>query len=366
MSRDIMNGQKPASILIVDDVAANLQVLTEMLEDRGYLTRPVTSGKMALLAAQNDPPDLVLLDITMPGMDGYEVCARMKADEKLKDIPVIFISALHETPDKVKGFGVGAADYVTKPFQFEEVRARVATHLKLHALQTAIEAHNHRLSDLVQAQVREISESQMATIFAMAKLAESRDSGVGRHLERVQTLCKLLTVRLAEGPRDAATITPAYVDNIFHGAPLHDIGKVAIPDSILLKDSRLTPQEFEVMKTHTSVGAATLEAVRQRYSGNAFLSMGIAIARSHHETWNGTGYPDGLRGEAIPLAARIMAIADVYDALRSNRCYKPALPHDESCREILAAGGAHFDPVAVASFRELQQEFDGTWRDMER
>jgi putative two-component system response regulator len=320
---------------------------------------------MALRAAEKDPPDLVLLDITMPGMDGYEVCARLKANEKLKDIPVIFISALHEILDKVKGFRVGGLDYVTKPFQFEEVHARVATHLKLHALQKAMEAHNHRLSDLVQAQVREISESQMATIFAMAKLAESRDSGTGRHLERVQTLCRLLAVRLAEGPRDAATITPAYADNIFHAAPLHDIGKVAIPDSILLKESRLTPQEFEVMKTHTSVGAATLEAVRQRYRGNAFLSMGIAIARSHHETWNGLGYPDGLRGEAIPLAARIMAIADVYDALRSNRCYKAALPHDESCRQVLAAGGTHFDPVVVASFQELQRGFDKAWRDME-
>src|SRR5664280_724118 len=186
MNGDVTIGQKPASILIVDDVAANLQVLTKMLDDQGYLTRPVTSGKMALLAAQNDPPDLVLLDITMPGMDGYEVCASMKANEKLRDIPVIFISALHETLDKVKGFSVGGLDYVTKPFQFEEVHARVATHLKLHALQTAIEAYNHRLSDLVQAQVREISESQMATIFAMAKLAESRDNDTGRHLERVQ------------------------------------------------------------------------------------------------------------------------------------------------------------------------------------
>jgi putative two-component system response regulator len=320
---------------------------------------------MALRAAEKDPPDLVLLDITMPEMDGYEACARLKADEKLKDIPVIFISALHETLDKVKGFRVGGLDYVTKPFQFEEVHARVATHLKLHALQCAMETHNRRLSDLVQAQVREISESQMATIFAMAKLAESRDSGTGRHLERVQTLCRLLAVSLAESPRDAATITPAYVDNIFHGAPLHDIGKVAIPDSILLKESRLTPQEFAGMQLHTSVGAATLEAVWQRYSGNAFLSMGIAIARSHHETWNGTGYPDGLRGEAIPLAARIMAIADVYDALRSNRCYKAALPHDESCRQILAAGGTHFDPVVVASFQGLLQEFDNAWRDME-
>jgi putative two-component system response regulator len=362
---DVAIGQKPASILIVDDTPANLQVLTGMLDDRGYLTRPVTSGRMALLAARKDPPDLVLLDITMPEMDGYEVCARLKADETLKDIPVIFISALHETLDKVKGFGVGGVDYVTKPFQFEEVHARVATHLKLHALQRAMESLNRRLSALVQAQVREISESQMATIFAMAKLAESRDSGTGRHLERVQILCKLLAVGLAESPREAATITPAYVENIFHAAPLHDIGKVAIPDSILLKESRLTPEEFEVMKTHTSVGAATLGAVWQRYCGNAFLSMGIAIARSHHETWNGTGYPDGLSGEAIPLAARIMAIADVYDALRSNRCYKAALPHDESCRQILAAGGTHFDPVVVACFRELQQAFGKAWRDME-
>jgi putative two-component system response regulator len=310
-----------------------------------------------LQAAENDPPDLILLDIMMPGMDGYEVCRRLKANEKLKDIPVIFLSALDDTEDKVKAFAAGCVDYVTRPFQFEEVKARVEVQIRLRQLQTELQTSNRRLQDLVGEQVREISASQMATIFALAKLAEARDDDTGRHLERVQTWCKLLAAKTGEQPAHRAEADAVFVENIVHASPLHDIGKVGIRDAVLLKPGKLTSEEFEEMKTHTTLGAQTLEAVKDQYPKNAFIRMGIEIARSHHEKWDGKGYPEGLSGTAIPLSARIMALADVYDALRANRCYRPAMSHEKSREIILQGCGTHFDPDVVEAFRGLETTF---------
>ena len=351
-------------ILIVDDTAANLQLLSGMLKGQGYRTRLAMSGTAALRAAESQPPDLILLDIMMPEMDGYEVCRRLKADERLRGVPVIFLSALGETEDKVDAFAVGAADYVTKPFQIDEVKARVDAHLGLHACQVQIERNNRELQTLVQEQVREIAESQMATIFALAKLAESRDDSTGKHLEHVQVLCGLLAETMRAQPANSETIDDVFVDNIIHASPLHDIGKVAIHDEILLKPGKLTVEEFEIMKTHTVLGAATLEAVKQEYPHNTFIDMGIQIARSHHERWNGTGYPDGLAGRAIPLCARIMTVVDVYDALRSPRCYKEPVAHKESCGIIIDGSGSQFDPDAVEAFRARQEAFKSVWHEV--
>ena len=345
------------NILVVDDVPANLTLLTGMLKEKGHRVRPVPSGKLALKAVEHEPPDLILLDINMPEMDGFEVCRRLKQDRRFRDIPIIFISALTETLDKVKAFGIGGIDYVTKPFQFEEVEARVETHLKLHRYQ----AH---LEDLVEEQVKEISDSQISTIFALSKLSESRDKETGKHLERVKIYCKMLAEKLSREKPYNSVIDAAFIHNIFNASPLHDIGKVASPDHILLKSGKLSPEEFDIMRKHSLVGATTMEAVRDMYRKNAFINMGISIARSHHERWNGTGYPDGLKGEEIPLAARIMAIADVYDALRSNRCYKGSFPRDRS-REIIESGsGTKFDPVLVKAFLALEGEFDRVGREM--
>jgi putative two-component system response regulator len=345
------------SILIVDDAPENLHVLVRILTAQGYQPRAVRNGKLAIQAAENDPPDLILLDIMMPDMNGFDVCRRLKANDKLKDIPIIFLSALNETEDKVKAFAAGAVDYVTKPFQFDEVKARVDVQMKLRRLQTELEKHNRHLEDLVRDQVKEISASQMATIFALAKLAEARDDDTGRHLERVQTWCRLLAIRCGEQPAHRAETDAVFTENIVHASPLHDIGKVGIRDAVLLKPGKLTPEEFEEMKAHTTLGARTLEAVQGNYPNNAFIRMGIEIARWHHEKWNGKGYPDGLSGTAIPLSARIMALADVYDALRSNRCYSPAMSHEKS-REIIFEGcGSHFDPDVVEAFRGLETAF---------
>jgi len=345
-----------ADILLVDDVSANLKILEDMLRADGHRTRSARTGEAALRAAESQPPDLVLLDVMMPEMDGYEVCRRLKANPDLASVPVIFLSALGEIEDKIEAFASGGVDYVTKPFQLDEVRARVTTHLRLHQLQVEVEEYSRGLESLVTEQVKEIADSQMATIFAMARLAESRDGEIGSHLERVRTFCMLLATHLAA--RDTHTgIDRVYIRHLVHASPLHDIGKVAVSDSILLKPGKLTAEEFEIMKTHTIAGAETLEAVQGQYPGNSFISMGAEIARSHHEKWDGTGYPDGLSESDIPLCARIMAVVDVYDALRSKRVYKSPIAHEESCSIIFEGRGSHFDPSVVDVFSELEDEF---------
>jgi len=356
MTTSLSYPDKP-SILVVDDTPANLQLLASMLKERGYKTRPVPSGMLALQAALSEPPDLILLDINMPEMNGFEVCQSLKADEKLKDIPVIFISALNEVLDKVRAFAVGGVDYITKPFQFDEVQARVNTHLKLWHLQQELEKHNRQLGKLVQAQVKKISDTQMAMIFALAKLAESRDDDSGMHLERVQAFCKKLAEGLAKVPRFGRQVDAKFIENIYYASPLHDIGKVAIPDRIVLKPGKLTPEEFEVMKTHAALGADKLVAVQRQFPGNALLDMGIAIAKFHHEKWNGDGYPLGLAGEAIPLSARIMAVVDVYETLRAKRCYKDAFSHEQSVGIIVSSSETHFDPEIVKVFVDLKEDF---------
>ena len=358
MSSNIVIFPQIPQILIVDDVPENLQLLSGMLTSKGYKVRPVLSGKLALKLAHSNPPDLILLDITMPEMNGYEVCAQLKACRELKDIPVIFISGLAETEDKVKAFEAGGVDYVTKPFKIQEVLARVDSHLRLRFLQKELEHYNTHLHEMVQAQVKEISESQMATIFALAKLAESRDDETRRHLERVRQNCCLLAAWMHGNSPCKEQISEQFIENILCTSPLHDIGKVGIPDAILLKPGKLTAEEFEVVKRHTVIGAETLEAARQMYPKNNFIHMGIEITRQHHEKWDGSGYPDGRSGEQISLSARIMAVADVYDALRTKRVYKPAYSQEETCRILFEGSGKHFDPMVIEAFRHLQERFD--------
>ena len=345
------------TIMVVDDIPANLKLLQITLQAKGYQVLTFPNGKMALNAAAKNLPDLILLDINMPEMDGFEVCERLKADEALKEIPVLFISALSETADKVKAFSVGGVDYVTKPFQFDEVYARVETHLHLRRLQLELKRHNLHLEELVKEKVQEISASQLATIHAVTKLAESRDGDTGHHIERTQTFSLVLAEKMRENPRYSVSINDFFVENIYNASPLHDIGKVGISDNILLKPGKLTPEEFEVMKTHAMIGANTLIAARHKYPKNAFINMGIAIARSHHEKWDGSGYPDGLMGEDIPLSARIMAVSDVYDALRAKRPYKTAFTHEKSCEIIMEGAGQHFDPAVIHAFTALDAEF---------
>lgn len=343
-------------IMAVDDTSANLKLLNDLLTARGYRVQAFPGAEMALKAARHNPPHLFLLDVNMPGMNGYELCLVLKNDPRLQDIPVIFISALDEVLDKVKAFKMGAVDYVNKPFQIDELLARVETHMRLHLVQQELEEVNQQLAMRVQEQVKEIAESQMATIMALANLAESRDDDTGTHLLRVQAIAFRLAARLAEEPVYADIISKEFENNLYYASALHDIGKVGIADSILLKPGKLTVEEFEIMKSHTLIGARTLESVLERYKRNSFVAMGIEVARFHHERWDGRGYPDGLRGEEIPLSARIMALVDVYDALRSDRCYKKAMSQEEA-REIIVAGrGSQFAPDIVDAFLEIEGE----------
>jgi putative two-component system response regulator len=345
------------SVLIVDDAPENLRILVAVLKSAGFEPRPVTSGELAIETALFDPPDLVLLDVNMPGMTGWDVCRSFKNDERLRDIPIIFISGLQGTDDKVEAFNVGGVDYVSKPFHEQEVLARVRTHLNLRKLQRELASQNVQLEQRIADQVKVLTATQRSTIFALAKLAEIRDDDTGKHIVRVQTFSLMLAKQMREMGYYVEQLTNEFIDNIYQTAALHDIGKVGIPDVILLKPAKLTVEEFEVMKTHCAIGADTLIEVLKQHPGNQFIRMGVEVARSHHEKWNGSGYPDGFRGEITPLAARIVALADFYDALTSKRCYHAAVSHEDTRNLIIEGNGIHFDPSVECAFMAVDDQF---------
>jgi putative two-component system response regulator len=343
-----------SSILVVDDTPENLHLLTSILKRGGLVPRPVLSGKLAIEAAAFDPPDLILLDISMPDMSGLDVCKWLKQDERLRNIPVIFISGSQGIQDKIEAFHVGGVDYVSKPFQAQEVLARLKTHLRLSQLQTQLISDNLHLEKRIAEKVKEVTASQLATIFALARLAETRDDETGQHIERVQIFSRVLAEKMQEMRMYPTQLTSAFIEHLQQTASLHDIGKVGVQDAILLKPGKLTSTEFAVMKTHCILGSNTLTAVLKRFPDNQFLRMGVAVARSHHEKWDGSGYPDGLKGEEIPLAARIVALADFYDAMTSRRCYRPEFSHKDTCSIIRESSGTHFPPDLVTSFMKVE------------
>ncbi len=349
-------------VLMVDDNPTNLQVLQATLEGRGYRLLAARDGASALAVTTKAEPDLILLDIMMPEMDGYEVCRRLKADPATFEIPIIFLSALTQTEDKVKGLELGAVDYITKPFQPEEVIARVNTHLTLRCLQQQLSVANAELTELnenlekkVEERSQELLRSRDSIIFAMAKLTEARDDDTGKHLERI---CKYTEVLARELAKTDPSITERWIKVVVKTAALHDIGKVGIPDGILLKKGRLTAQEREIMETHPAIGGDTLLELREEMGGGGpFLSRAIEITLGHHEKWDGSGYPFGIKGEAIALSARLVAVADVYDALVSARVYKPGMTHEDAGRIIREGAGKHFDPRVVEAFWAQQDDF---------
>jgi putative two-component system response regulator len=353
------------AVMVVDDDPESLQLMEKALGRGGYEVRSFSGGRIALAAAVERPPDLILLDIKMPEMNGYEVCERLKLSARLAQIPVIFVSGLCSTEEKLQGFRLGGVDYVSKPFQSEEVQARVESHLEQRRFQRQVEADNCRLHDLVEAQLTRVADAQFEAVFAIAKVADARDDITGRHQNRVQNFCKLLAVGLGEQPKYQEVVNYEWINNIFHASPLHDIGKVSIPDRILLKPGPLDFEEFEIMKTHTTLGSKILSAVHERYPDNPFIGMGIEVARSHHERWDGAGYPDGLGGVEIPLCARILAVADCYDTLRSRRCYKSPVSHDDTYAIIMSESGRHFEPQITVTFRALQGTFQDVWSKLE-
>ena len=346
------------TILIVDDTPDNITLLSALLKDH-YRIKVATNGERALkIAAATPLPDLILLDIMMPGMDGYEVCQRLKADPRTADIPVIFLTAKVQVEDEEKGLKLGAVDYITKPISPPIVLARVETHLTLKNARQFLKDRNAFLEAEVRRRTQEVAAIQDVTILAMASLAETRDNETGNHIRRTQHYIRALARKLQTHPRFAHFLNEETIELLFKSAPLHDIGKVGIPDRILLKPGDFTPEEFEIMKTHAAMGRdAILAAEKYLNAPNSFLRFAREIAYSHQERWDGAGYPDGLAGDDIPLSARLMAVADVYDALISQRVYKAGMPHEQAAAMILEGRGTHFDPDVVDAFLDIADEF---------
>lgn len=361
------------TVLIVEDSPIIRRLIRDQVKKLGYEAREAENGAEALVSMQESLPDCVILDLMMPVMSGPELLDKMQESEELKNVPVIVVTALSDMDKIVYCIEKGAADYMQKPFRAQVLRARLASCIerkKLHdremELQRQLSDHNALLEERVTRQVKQITAAQLSTIFAMCKLAESRDEDTGEHIERTREICYLLAKRLQEKPNPAEPPPPAdLAENIRTAAPLHDIGKVAVSDLILQKPGKLTPEEFETMKTHTSAGHSLLADVDNLHPGNNFIHMGKEIALYHHEKWNGKGYPTGMVEYEIPVSARIMALADVYDALTHQRCYKPAMSHEEAMQIILEGRGSHFDPYLTDLFVELENDIIQVSRELD-
>lgn len=342
----------PTSILlIVDDSAENLYVLSGLLRPY-YRVLAATSGEAALRVAARQPrPDLILLDVMMPGMDGYEVLSQLRASADTQQIPVIFLTSLSDPGDEEYGLRLGAADYIAKPIKPSLLLARVRTQLEAKQARDWLLDQKATLESEVVRRMAENNLTQQVSIRALAHLAETRDPETGNHILRTQGYVQQLADILRPYPRFADTLTKSYIDLLVRSAPLHDIGKVGIPDHILLKPGRLTESEMTIMRTHARLGSdAISQAERDIEMPLAFLVTAKEIAHWHHEKWDGSGYPDGLAGDLIPLSARLMAVADVFDALISVRVYKPAIAYPEA-RSIMETGrGTHFDPDVIDAF----------------
>jgi len=320
---------KPTT-LIVDDVPENIDVLNSILKD-DYQVKVALNGERTLKIANSDsPPDLILLDIMMPGMDGYEVCRQLKSNLSTRKIPVVFVTAKGEVEDETKGFGLGAIDYITKPVSPPIVKARVETHLALFD-------QNRELERKVQDRTAELNETRLQIIQRLGRAAEFKDNETGLHIIRMSYYTHLIA--------QSAGLSEDHVDILFNAAPMHDVGKIGIPDKILLKPGKLDADEWEIMKQHTTIGAEIIGN-----HGSELLQLARLIALTHHEKWNGQGYPEGISGEDIPIEGRIVAIADVFDALTNERPYKSAWSIEDACDLIDNEARKHFDPKLTKAF----------------
>lgn len=346
------------TVLIVDDVSQNISLIVEILRN-DYNLLVANHGQRALdIIASGKLPDIILLDIMMPQMDGFQVLEHLKASPVSAAIPVIFVTAKSEVSDETQGLYLGAVDYITKPINPDLLLARVGTHLRLRRAERALRNRAIQLEEEVQQRSGEIRIFQDVAVRAMASLAETRDNETGNHIIRTQNYVRMLAEKLSSHPKFAEFLDDDFIKKLFVSAPLHDIGKVGIPDNILLKPGKLTKEEFEVMKTHTTIGYDSI--VRAELSAGVdmdFLDCAKDIALYHQEKWDGSGYPHGLAGDKIPLSARLMAIADVYDALISKRVYKEAFSHGEALDIMRQGRGSHFDPDMFDQFLLIEQDF---------
>ena len=344
------------NILIIDDVSSNLMALTDIVRDAGFTVRPVANVRHAMMAVEAGLPDLILLDVTMPHMNGFEYCRILKKDIKTRDIPVIFISALNSPEDRIKGFECGGSDYVSKPVEKTEVLLRIDMHLRMYRLRQELSNSNKKLHTIVARQLRQIEDERRNMVLALATLTESKDYETGSHLDNISANSRLIAMGLSFTRKYEKLITTDFINMIEAASKLHDIGKIAISDRILQKEGHLNERERQIMMTHTTAGIDALKKIYSDNMENGFIRMAMDIAHYHHEKWNGKGYPSGLKGTQIPLAARIMAVVDAYDALVSERCYKPAFSHVGAVHIIKAEAGISFDPDVVDIFCRLEKQ----------
>lgn len=350
--------RKAPWVLVVDDSPDNQLILEELLKPL-YRVSVAGNGEEALaLVGADVKPDIILLDVMMPGMTGFDVCRLLKSRADTRDIPIIFLTTLDATEDETRGIVLGAADYINKPINPPVVLVRVANQLRLKAAADFLRDKNAFLEAEVARRTAEVNAVQEVTVHALASLAETRDNETGNHIRRTQNYVKALAEHLKDHPRFAAALDEGSRRLLYQSAPLHDIGKVGIPDAVLLKPGRLTPDEYEVVKTHTTLGRDAIQRAEDQLGMDVpFLRFAKEMAYSHQERWNGSGYPEGKAGEDIPVSARLMAVADVYDALISPRVYKKGMSHEQAATHIIERRGVDFDPDVVDAFVALQDAF---------
>jgi putative two-component system response regulator len=343
-----MDNLKPARILVVDDDEHNVKLLATLLEADGYATLIARNGQDALVAASAEAPDLILLDVMMPDMDGFETVAHLKANPTTQAVPVIMLTSLDDRDSKQRALESGAEEFLTKPFDRADLRVRVRNLLRLKEYSDFLANHNRLLEEEVKERTVQLEDAYRDTVFTLVRAAEFKDKETGHHVRRISHYCLALA--------EARGMNQAFCDAIYHSSPMHDVGKIGIPDHILLKPGPHSPEEWAVMKTHAALGANILALGNSPYA-----RMGAVIALNHHERWDGSGYPNGLKGEEIPLAARLMQICDIYDALRSKRPYKDAIDHARAINIITHGDGRtqpeHFDPSVVAVFLLCAKRF---------
>jgi len=346
------------TVWVVDVSHDSLALIQQALAGH-YLVTVAQSGANGLeIASAETPPDLILLGVSRPEMNGHEVCRQLKTNAATSPIPVIVLVEKPQADEDKAPVDMGAQDYITQPVYPAAVLARVRTQLRLAAVEAALRQQNLAANDELARRTRDATATQDAVMLAMASLAETRDSDTGNHLRRTQRYVKALAWKLSTHPRFAPVLSLKVIGLLYKAAPLHDIGKVGIPDRILLKPGKLTPEEFEIMKTHTTLGRdALLHAEQELGVEVEFLSLAKEITYSHQEKWDGSGYPQGLAGDQIPVSARLMALADVYDALISRRVYKEPMSHEQAAQIIEQTRAKHFDPDVVDAFLALQENF---------
>jgi putative two-component system response regulator len=344
-------------IIMVDDNMAILTMGRNMLKTY-YEVYPAPTAAKLFEILESVTPDLILLDVVMPEMNGYDVMKKLREDPRYENIPVIFLTAKRDESSELEGFDLGAADYISKPFSAPLLLKRIANQLLISQQKRDLKDYADNLEGKVKEKTKEVLNLQNAVLTTVAELVEYRDKLTGGHINRTQLYLKALTEELVREGIYADIIKKWDMDFFLASAQLHDVGKIAIPDHILNKPGKLDPDEFEIMKTHVAVGVEAIEGIMKNTEEHAFLHHALLITGTHHEKWDGSGYPKGLKGEEIPLEGRLMAIADVYDALISARPYKSAFSHEEACNVFDDVAGTHFEHVVVGVFKNVENEFE--------